>query len=337
MTSRSRWIWTLWCLTLASCTRAAATKPAEGYEVGELRYEGNAGYVSPIELAEDLGYLAPLKLNYAGNNSTGGPHSIAAVLSGDLDFGSSFNGAIIKLVATKAPIRSVVAAYGTDEKQLQGFYVLEDSPVRTARDLLGKKVSVNTLGAHVEFALKEYLVRNRFTPEEIRQVTMVVTPSINGEMALREKQVDAAALGLIFRVKALERGGIRALFTDQELFGTFNAGSYVMSQKFIAKRPKATRKFVEAVGKAIDWSRAHTREEVIARMEAIIKRRQRNEDPAPVRSWHSYGVSSPGGRLSDRDFQLWIDWLVRDGQFKPGQLKPADVYVPELQVLVDRS
>ena len=335
--TRACWVWVALCLTLVGCTRAKATKGVDGYEVSELRYEGNAGYVSPAELAEDLGLLAPLKLHYAGNNSTGGPHSIAAVLSGDLDFGSSFNGAIIKLVATKAPIRSVVAAYGTDEKQLQGFYVLEDSPIRSARDLLGKKVSVNTLGAHVEFALKEYLVRNGFTPEEVRGVTMVVTPSINGEMALREKHVDAAALGLIFRVKALERGGIRPLFTDQELFGTFNAGSYVMSQKFLAAHPKAAKKFVDAVGKAIDWSRAHSQEEVIARMEAIIKKRQRNEDVAPVRAWRSFGVSSAGGRLHERDFQIWIDWLVRDGQLAPDRLKPTDVYATELQGGADNT
>lgn len=327
---RDSWLLVL-CLALAACSRAAATKPVDGYELSELRYEGSAGYVSPAELAEDLGFLSPLKLHYAGNNSTGGPHSIAAVLSGDLDFGGSFNGAIIKLVATKAPIRSVVAAYGTDEKQLQGFDVLEDSPIRGSRDLLGKKVAVNTLGAHVEFALKEYLVRNGFTPDEVRQVTMVVTPAINGEMALRERRVDVAALGLVFRIKALERGGIRPLFTDRELFGNLNAGSYVMSQKFLAAHPKAAKKFVEGVGKAIDWSREHSQQEVIARMEAIIKKRQRNEDSTPVRSWRSYGVSSPGGRLSDRDFQLWIDWLVRDGQLAPGRLEPADVYASELQ------
>jgi ABC-type nitrate/sulfonate/bicarbonate transport system substrate-binding protein len=287
--------------------------------------------VSPVELAEDLGYLAPLRLEYLGNNSTGGPHAIAAVLSGDLDIGSSFNGAIIKLVAAKAPVRSVVAAYGTDEKTFQGFYVLHDSPLRAPRDLLGKKVAVNTLGAHVEFVLKEYMVRSGFTPEEVRQVTMVVTPSINGEMALRERAVEVAALGLVFRIKALERGGIRPLFTDRDLFGSFNAGSYVMSEKFIAKHPKATRKFVEAVGRAIDWSRAHSQEQVIARMESIVKRRKRNEDATPVKSWRSFGVSSPHGQLSERDFQLWIDWLVRDKQLAPGQISPRDVFAPELQ------
>lgn len=319
---------TLVLLALVGCSRAAATKQVAGFETDTLRYEGSAGYVSPAELAEDLGYLAPIRLSYVGNNATGGPHSIAAVVSGDLDFGSSFNGAIIKLVATKAPLRAVVAAYGTDELTFQGFYVLEDSPIRRPRDLLGKKVSVNTLGAHVEFVLKEYLRRNGFSSDEIGQVTMVVTPSINGELTLREKHVDVAALGLIFRIRALERGGIRPLFTDRDLFGSFTAGSYVMSEKFMARHPNVTRKFVDAVGKAIDWSRTHPREEVIARMEAIIRKRKRNEDLAPVRSWYSYGVSNPQGRLTDRDFQLWIDWLVRDGQLKAGQLKPQSVYAP---------
>lgn len=106
--------------------------------------------VSLPELAEDLGFLAPVKLDYVGNNSTGGPHSIQAVVSGDTDFGNSFNGAIIKLISAKAPLRCVVASYGTDEKQYSGFYALTDSPVKGAADLLGEHVSLNTLGAHAE-------------------------------------------------------------------------------------------------------------------------------------------------------------------------------------------
>jgi ABC-type nitrate/sulfonate/bicarbonate transport system substrate-binding protein len=128
---------TLVLVVLASCSRAAATKQVGDFETDSLRYEGQAGYVTPAELAEHLGYLAPIRLSYVGNNATGGPHSIAAVVSGDLDFGSSFNGAIIKLVAAKAPLRAVVAAYGTDELTFQGFYVLDESPIRGPRDQRG--------------------------------------------------------------------------------------------------------------------------------------------------------------------------------------------------------
>jgi ABC-type nitrate/sulfonate/bicarbonate transport system substrate-binding protein len=158
-----------------------------------------------------------------------------------------------------------------------------------------------------------------------------VLPSSNTELALREKQVDAGALGLIFLGKALERGGIRPLFTDHDLFGSFNAGSFVMSTKFIARNPNTARTFVRGVGRAIEWMRGRPREDVAARMESIIARRKRNEDGTAVKYWRSGGVATAQAALTDIDFQRWIDWLVKDGQLKPGQVKPQDIYTNEFQ------
>ena len=318
-------------LSVVGCSRAAATKRGDGYETLQLKYEGVAGTVTPIEIAEDLGYLAPLTLKYVGNNTTGGPHSIQAVVTGDIDFGGSFNGPIIKLVAAKAPLKAVVASYGSDEQNFLGYYVLEGSSIKSARDLIGKKVAVNTLGAHAEFALREYLARGGLTPAEIKQVSMVALPSVNGELSLREKQVEVACLGTIFRNKALERGGIRMLFSDHQIFGTFTAGSTVMSTRFLAKNPNTARKFVDGVGKAFDWLRSTERAEVVARMEAIIKKRGRNEDARAVRYWTGSTVATPRGVLRDEDFERWIAWLVRDGELTPGQIKPGDVYHNDLQ------
>jgi ABC-type nitrate/sulfonate/bicarbonate transport system substrate-binding protein len=316
---------------LAACRREPAAKHKDGYETLELRYEGTPNYVTVAELAEDLGYLAPLKLNFVGQNNTGGPQSLQTMLSGDTDVGSSFNGAIVKMVAAGAPIKAVVASYGSDAKTFQAFYTLEGSPIRTARDLIGKKVAVNTMGAHAEFALKEYLFRAGLTPDEIAQVTMVQLPSVHTELALRKGQVDLAQLGLVFRDKALARGGIKMLFADYELFGLFNAGAYAMSKAFIAKHPNTVRKFVTGTGKAIDWARNTPREQVIARMAAIVQKRARNEDGSTLPHWQSSGISSSSGALQTREFQMWIDWLVKDGQLKPGQLKPSDVFTNDFQ------
>ncbi len=60
------------------------------------------------ELAEDLGYLAPLKLKWVGNTISG-PQDIQTVVTGDTDIGGAFYGAILKLIAAKAPIKAVVA------------------------------------------------------------------------------------------------------------------------------------------------------------------------------------------------------------------------------------
>jgi hypothetical protein len=42
--------------------RSAADGTARQYELTELRYQGWAGRVTFPELAEDLGYLAPIRL-----------------------------------------------------------------------------------------------------------------------------------------------------------------------------------------------------------------------------------------------------------------------------------
>lgn len=316
---------------LVACSRSSAPKHPGGYETLSLRYEGSAGIVNLPELAEDLGYLAPLTLEYVGNNSTGGPHSIQAVVTGDLDIGSSFNGAIVKLIAKKAPLKAIVASYGTDDRNFQGSYVLEDSPIKSAHDLIGKKVSMNTLGAHAEFALREFLQRGGLSTAQAKQVAMIALPAANGELALREKQVDVAMLGTIHRDKALARGGLRRLTSDYDLFGDFNAGSFVMSHKFIAANPRTVRHFVDAIGRAIDWTKAQPKEAVSARFERIIRARKRNEDTSIVKHWTGTGVATQHGALTERDFQIWVDWLVKDGQLESGQLAARDVYTNAFQ------
>ena len=330
------WLWATAAIghVLAGCSKPSSQGEPADDERLVIRYEGNPGNVTLSELADDLGFLAPVRLEYVGNNMTGGPHSIQAVLTGDLDVGGAFNGSIIKLIAAGAPLVSVVSAYGTDEKMFQGFYSLEGSPIKSARDFIGKKVAINTLGAHAEFVLREYLARGGLSAAEAAQVTMVVLPASNGEQALRSRQVDVASLSTIHRDKALARGGVSLVFSDHQLFGSFNAGSAVMSRRFVEQNPSAARKYVEAIGRAIEWARATPRADVVTRLSSIIEKRGRNEDTSIIQYWTTTTIPTPRGVLRDQDYQMWIDWLVRDGQLRAGQVAPADVYTNEFQPAV---
>ncbi|WP_354111762.1 HipA domain-containing protein [Bradyrhizobium sp. S3.12.5] len=218
-----------------------------------IRYLGSAGQVTFIELAEDLGYLTPLKLKWVGNTISG-PQDIQTVVTGDIDIGGAFYGAILKLIAAKAPIKAVVGYYGSDANTYYGYFVKDDSPIKTARDLIGKKVAVNTLGAHLEFVLREYLARSGLSAGEARQVTLVAIPPVSGEQALRQGQVEVSALSGVLRDKALERGGIRSLFNDTDLFGQFTGGAYVLREKFINDNSNASRKLVDGLSRAIEWA-----------------------------------------------------------------------------------
>lgn len=303
----------------------AAPAAAQNLEKSEIRYQGWAGQVVWIELAEDLGYLAPLKSKWVGNTISG-PQDIQTVVTGDVDIGGAFYGAIIKLAAKKAPVKAVLGYYGSDDNTYNGYYVKDDSPIKGPRDLIGKKVAVNTLGAHHEFMLREYLERGKLTNAEAKQVTLVATPPVTGEQALRQGQVEVSTLGGVLRDKALERGGIRPLFKDRDLFGNFTGGALVLHNKFIEQNPNTSRHLVSALARSIEWARNTPPAEVRARYTKIIEGRKRAETADAIQYWKSTGVAGKGGLITDKELQIWVDWLVKDEVVKPGQLKAADLY-----------
>ncbi|MCZ1005648.1 ABC transporter substrate-binding protein [Streptomyces lydicus] len=136
-------------------------------------------------------------------------------------------------------------------------------------------------------------------------------------------------LGDILRDKALQTGGLRPLFTDYQLLGDFSAGTYVVNDRFLRANPGTARRFVTGVARAIEWARATPRDEVIARQIEIVKKRGRNEDMAPLKYWKSFGVAETAGRITDKEFQVWIDWLSERGDIEKGQVKASDLYTNE--------
>jgi ABC-type nitrate/sulfonate/bicarbonate transport system substrate-binding protein len=310
---------------LGAC--ALPSSQAGGGDVGPvtLRYQGSANAVTLPELAADLGFFSKVKLKWVGNTISG-PQDIQSAATGQTDFGGAFSGAVVKLIKAGAPVKAVINYYGEDKKTFNGFYVTKDSPIKTPRDLIGKKIAVNTLGAHFEAVIDTYLEKNGLTKKEIDQVQLIVLPPNDTELALRRGQVDVATLGGVLQDHAIATGGLRSLFSDYDLFGAFNGGQYILLNDFIDKRPQATKDFVSGVAKAIEWERTTPRQKVIARFTSIIERRGRNEKTDNLKYWKSVGVPSKGGLISDKDYTLWQSWLESTGIVGKGALKPAELY-----------
>lgn len=307
---------------LSGCSASAEPRADETHTV---RYQGWSGEVLYPELAEDLGLLGDVRLDWIGN-TTSGPQDIQATLTGDIDVGGAFNGAIIRLASTGAPMKAVIGYYGADTDTRASFYVPDGSPLRGPRDLIGKTVGVNTLGAHHEDVLNMYLQQGGLSHEEISSVQLVVVPPVSAEQALRSGQLDVAALSDFRRDKALARGGVRELFSDFQLLGSFTAGCYVMRDAFIAANPRTTRSLVEGTARATRWAQTTPREQVVQRMVDIIARRGRNEDDSSVRYWKSTGVAGAGGLIYDREFRIWEQRCVADGRIAPGSVRIPDLY-----------
>jgi ABC-type nitrate/sulfonate/bicarbonate transport system substrate-binding protein len=314
-------------LTLTACSSAdAATITEDGATV--FRYQGGTGTVSYPELAADLGYFEQVELEWIGD-VTGGPASIQAAVTGETEFGGAFNGAIAKLQSTGAGVTSVISYYGADDETFGGFYTVEGSPISGARDLVGKKVGVNTLGAQSETLLREWLSREGLTADEAAQVELVVVPPVNAEQTLREGQVDVASLGGVIKEKALDRGGLELLVGENELYGAFAYGTYILRDDFIAENEPAVADFVQGTARAIRWAQTTPVDDVRARYEEIITERDRGETTDLVRYWKSSSLPTPGGVIQDDEISVWVDWLVQDGQVEEGELEVADLYTNE--------
>ncbi|MFE4461527.1 ABC transporter substrate-binding protein [Nocardia tengchongensis] len=308
---------------LTGCAKTDAGTTADGKTV--LRYQGSTGQVSAFELAADLGYFTKIDLHWEGD-TTSGPANIQAAATKQVEFGSAFNGAVIKLIAGGAPVTSVLSSYGADELNFTGYFVRDDAHITSARDLIGKKVGVNTLGAHHEFITRQWLHDQGLSDAEIKQVQLVVLPPANTEEALRNGQIDAAALGGVFRDTAIGRGGVHPLYTDKDLFGQFDYGTYVFRNDYLKSHADAVADFVQGTARATRWLQVTPRDEVVARFADIIHKRGRNENTSLLQYYKSSGIPVPGGVVAERELQIWIDWLVRNGELPAGKLAAKDLY-----------
>ncbi|WP_170211062.1 ABC transporter substrate-binding protein [Neokomagataea tanensis] len=158
--------------------RKASAYGLDPAQKGVLRYQGWAGTVLAAELAEALGYLGPLKLQWVGNTASG-PVDLQAATTGDTEFASAFNGPIMKMIGAGAQVKAVYAYGGAAPNECTGILVRNDSPIKTARDLIGRSIAINTLRAQQECFVDQYLLAAGLSQEEIEQVTLVAVPLLS--------------------------------------------------------------------------------------------------------------------------------------------------------------
>ena len=307
---------------LTGCAESAASGARA---TDTIRYQGYQGSVNLPELAAALGDLKGVKLKYVGTVQ-GGPQSIQALVSNQVDYGAAFNGAIAQIASTGAPITSVISYYGSSDTITASIIVKKNSGIASARDLIGKKVAVNTLGANAEAVLDTYLAKGGLSQDEIKKVTLVPLPGINEEAALRSGKVDAAYLGGALQESALSRPGLQVLTTDVALVGPYNGGSIVLRDQFIKDNPELTRKFVAGMAKALVYTETRSVDDVRTKLQDWLTKQERPDDAKALALWKGTGVATHAGLIRDKDFDLWLDWLKSRGDVKTDSLKASDIY-----------
>ena len=314
---------------LTSCSGNAGAENSDGTTT--LRYQSAAGTVDLVQLADALGYLKSIKLDKKGD-VTGGPQSLQALVSDQVDIASSpFFGATAQLVATGAPIKAVVSSYGSSGDVSQSLVVLKDSPVKSARDLIGKKVAVNTLGANNEAVLDTWFDQEGLTDEEQDQITLVPLPPLNTPEALGKGQVDAAVLSFISYKATVAQYDVVELTSDVDVVGgPYSGGALTLRNDFIKRNPDTSKQLVEGVLAAIEFIETHTTQELFDVYFPYLEKEGFGDYIAPIEANFPGTLGlDPKPVIADEDIQRWVDWLDSRGDIKGDDLDVSDVYTNE--------
>lgn len=306
---------------LATTVLAGLTSAAAAEDV-TIRYLGNAGGLAAHELAAELGYFegTGITLENVGN-ATGGPESLIALAGGSVDLGSAATAAVLNSIAAGNDFVAAYPSNGITKEAQSIFYVLEDSPIKEIKDIVGKTIAVNTLGAHLEHAVREALHQQGLPPDS---ANLIVVPGPQLEQVLRSGQVDISAFGYwqtTFEGAARQNGGIRPVFGDTEVLGEIAGGFVVLRRDWVDAHPEAARIFVEQSARALDYAREFP-EETKEVLKNALNARGENGDLAQY--FQGYGVRE-GGLPVERDIQFWIDVLERDGKIPAGTLSPSKI------------
>ncbi|MDZ4136581.1 MAG: ABC transporter substrate-binding protein [Paracoccaceae bacterium] len=301
---------------------AASTSTAALAEDVTLRFLGSHGGVSAHELAYELGYFkdAGIALENLGY-STGGPESLIALAGDSVDIGGAATPAVLNAIAAGNDFVAVYPSNGINEDTQSIFYVLEDSPITEIKDIVGKTIAVNTLGAHLDYAVREALHQNGL-PQDAANLIVVPGPQL--EQVLRSGQVDISAFGYwqtTFEGAARGNGGLRAVFDDTDVLGEIAGGFTVLRRDWIKAHPEQAQAFVEGSARALDFARENPEElkKVLAR---ILE--ERGENPDLAQFFKGFGVRA-GGLPVERDIQFWVDVLEREGRLEKGKLVAKDI------------
>lgn len=294
-----------------------------------FRYQSGASYgaISPFELAAKLGYYegTAVQIKSVGISKSG-PEDIQAIAAGSNDIAWTNIAPIINADKSGLKIKAIVAAGTTLTRDLDGnkislggLLVKKSIGINRAKDLEGKKVSVNVRSAQAEYAIRKWAEENGANPDKIDYV-LIAPP--NEIQALQQGQTDAAYSWTPAYNKGQEDPSIKVLVTEGDMLGDFVTGGFAFSQDFLDKNPEAVKQFVAGYVKAWNWAWKNPKE-LQVKAASIIK--DFNGDTSLSKYAFPFG-SRENALIKDSDIEFYITQLTRKGDLKPGQIEPTDIY-----------
>ncbi|HVO93133.1 MAG TPA: ABC transporter substrate-binding protein [Terriglobales bacterium] len=219
--------------------------------------KGKLGYMKIVDnaamfVAMEKGFFKAEGLELETVPMAGGAMIVQGVTSGDLQFGwtnvISLYQAFVEGFDFKLIAGGATNVRGSNETH--AIIVAKDSPIKTAKDLQGKTVAVNTLNNIVHLMAMAWVDKNGGAASKVKFVEI---PFPNMEAALVAGKVDAISIQEPFAAVAARRAETRVLSNPWgDVLPKFLIASWFASEKWIQKNKATGQAFVRAINRGID-------------------------------------------------------------------------------------
>ncbi len=240
---------------------------------------------------------------------------IQALASKNLDAGGVSIIPVARTIEQKAANLRIVADIASERPGgFQTTWVtLESTGIKSVADLKGKTMGVASYGSTTDLLGRAILKKAGIDPD--RDVKRIDVRFPVMESALRKGEIVAGELAQPFFAAAKARGGIRVLFTAQEVLPVLPLLVEVFTAEFIEKNPAAVKGFLEDYMAALDFARdPKNRDEVIGIVAEITK--------LPREIWATFLLTpddyamAADGLPDPKAIQQTFDFLTESGVLK---------------------
>lgn len=265
------------------------------------------GYMKIVDnaamfMAMEKGFFKAEGLELETLPLAGGAPIINGVVSGDLQFGWTN---VISLYQARVEgfDFKLLAGGATNVKsknESHALQVAKASPVKSAKDLEGKTVAVNTLNNIVHLMAMAWIDKNGGSSSKVK---FVEVPFPQMEATLSAGKVDAISVHEPFATAALQKGSVRVLAQPWgDVLPKFLIASWFASEKWLAKNKETGQAFIRAINRGIDAIQADPE----GSRAAMIKWAGLNPELAG-----KIGLPVFEKSLSEKDLQATIDLTLK--------------------------
>ncbi|GAA4672176.1 ABC transporter substrate-binding protein [Phytohabitans rumicis] len=213
--------------------------------------------VAPIYLGIKQGFFSAEGLNVSLQTAQGGAAIVPAVMSGQYQFGFSNATSLLLADSKGLPLKVVssgVASTGEPGKDFGAVIVKADSPIKSAADLAGKRVAVNTLKNINTTTVNEVVRQAGGDPATISYVELPFPDIVS---AVAKGDVDAGQVVEPFLTIATGQGDRQVVSNYAGTDPNLTIGMYFTSKEYAAKNPKVVAGFTAAMNKSMEYATAH--------------------------------------------------------------------------------